>query len=274
MNIEKKVLNEKETHVIDFKSIGEFHDYLKNTPINDVFRWEELSSTKVGDRAERFTGSKSFDEAEELLKNGWKNMSEKLTQKLKAEENKTQVMTKRRTVYDVAGFQCSVPRFLQGIPQSMVNVKNVPVKQKVITIVKSIDYSASISQETIIEESVKALMIVKKIEAQGIKCNLDIALGTCGDKQFFVKLRIKNANERLNVSKLAFPLVHPSMLRRLMFRFIEVYPDITRSFANGYGYPANSGQMRKILNKEDYLIPNILDVDIDKIRGFEDLQKN
>lgn len=274
MNIERKSINNKETHIIDFKSINEFHDYLNNTPINDVFRWRTLSSSEESDRKTRFTGTSSFNEAEELLKNGWKQMSEKLTQKLKVEENKMQVTTKRRTIYDVAGFQCSVPRYLQGVPTSMINVKNVPAKQKVITINKSIDYNVSVNQETIVDESIKALMIVKKIEAQGIKCNLNIVLGSNEDKAFYVKVRIKNANERLNISKLAFPLVHPSMLRRLLFRFIEVYPDITKPFGRGYGIPAKTDELKNILNDGEYLIPNFINVDLKNIRGFEDLTTN
>lgn len=132
---------------------------------------------------------------------------------------------KPRTCLGVQDYQAVVPLYLMGVPNNMVTKKMVPMKQKVITLNKSIDYNAGVSADDIMDESIKAMQIVKKLEAQGYRCNLNIVLGTsAGSKQFIIKVRIKSANEKLNISKLALPLVHPSMLRRLFFRFIEVYP--------------------------------------------------
>jgi len=137
---------------------------------------------------------------------------------------------------------------------------------------KSIDYNGGTSSDTIMNESIKAMMIIKKLEAQGYRCNLNIVLGTSkGACKFYVKVRIKSANEKLNVSKLAFPLVHPSMLRRLFFRFVEVYPKITPNFVGGYGMPATSSEMRKIF-KGEYLLPNFIRKDVTKITGIDDLE--
>ena len=155
----------------------------------------------------------------------------------------------------------------------MINKKMVPIKQKVITLNKSIDYNCCVDADQIIEESVKAMQIVKKLEAQGYRCNLNIVLGSeAGGKQFVMKIRIKSANEKLNVSKLAFPLVHPSMLRRLFFRFIEVYPKVTSNFVvNGYGRPASSSQLRDVF-KGEYLIPNFVKKDVNTIQTLNDLE--
>jgi len=58
----------------------------------------------------------------------------------------------------------------------------------------------------------------------------------------------------MNISKLAFPLVHPSMLRRLMFKYLEVTDLITnRDFANGYGSPIEDADV--VLEKGELLIP-------------------
>ncbi len=123
----------------------------------------------------------------------------------------------------------------------MINKKNVVQKKKVITLNKNISYHAKITTQEILDNSVKALQIIQKIEAQGIRCNLNL-ICCIRDRSTTeintLKIRLKSANERLNVSKLAFPLVHPSMLRRLIFRFIEVSPTFTKnSYTSGYGYP-------------------------------------
>lgn len=255
---------------VEFDSLGEFYKYLVHTPFNDAFKSANHLSVEG---TYSFTKTKSFDEAVQLFKNGWSDMAQKLVQKLKVIENKSQPVMKARNTLGVAGYQAIVPLYLQGAPNSMMSKKMVPIKQKVVTINKSIDYAADVGSDTIIEESTKALQIVKKLEAQGYRCNLNIVLGLRGydGRKFVVKIRIKSANEKLNVSKLAFPLAHPSMLRRLFFRFIEVYPNITKSFVNGYGFPSTSSELKQVF-KDEYLLPNFIKNDVNSITSIDDLK--
>ena len=259
------------TEVIEYDSLHEFYEYLIHTPFNDAFCW---ASHKSVEGSYSFTKTKDFNEAVELFKNGWSDMATKLVQKLKVIESRTEPTMKPKNVLGVAGYQAIVPLYLQGAPNNMVTKKMTPVKQKVITLNKSIDYNGGVSADQIIDESIKAMQIVKKLEAQGYRCNLNIVLGTTAgypSNQFVVKVRIKSANEKLNVSKLAFPLVHPSMLRRLFFRFIEVYPNVTKSFVYGYGKPATSSELREIF-KNEYLLPNFIKKDVNTIKTIDDLE--
>lgn len=261
------------TETIEYDSLSEFYSYIVSTPFNEAFCWSEHQSVTG---SEGFTKTENFEQAVELFKNGWSDMASKLVQKLKVIENQVQPTMKPKTTLSVCGYQAIVPLYLQGVPNNMVSKKLVPMKQKVITINKSIDYSAWVNADTIMEESIKAMQIVKKLEAQGYRCNLNIVLGvTAGygvnEKQFMVKVRIKSANEKLNISKLAFPLVHPSMLRRLFFRFIEVYPNVTKDFVHGYGRPATSSEMRNMF-KGEYLLPNFIKKDVNSINTIDDLE--
>lgn len=259
----------KKTEVIEYDSLKEFYDYLVSTPFNQVFCWEKHSSV---DGTYEFTKTRDFNEAVELFKNGWSDMATKLVQKLKVTETKMEPTMKPRTTLSVAGYQAIVPLYLQGVPNNMVNKKMVPVKQKVITLNKSINYNGGVDADSIINESIKAMRIVKKLESQGYRCNLNIVLGTsAGGKQFVIKVKIKSASEKMNISKLAFPLVHPSMLRRLFFRFIEVYPNVTKSFKYGYGAPASTEEIKKIF-KDEYVLPTFIKKDIDKINTIDDLE--
>lgn len=257
-------INDKK-YFTEFKSIEEFYKYLCDTPFNEAFRWSRHQSVNG---SYEFTQTKSFEEATELLKNGWEDMAKKLTKKLDAK--KTEVFYGKRQIntYDVCGYQASVPRYLQGIPTNMINKKNVPVKQKVITVNKCINYSGNTSTETIVEESVKALQIVKKLEAQGLRVNLNVILGSQKDVSIACKVRIKSANERMNISKLAFCLVHPSMLRRMLFRYIEVCPHVTREFIYGYGRPIQNSDMKEFC-KDEYLIPAFAEENIENLKDLE-----
>lgn len=258
-----------ETEVIKFESLREFYDYCISTPFNAAFSWATHQS--VSKNAE-FSKTKSFDEAIELFKNGWSDMATKLVQKLKVIENQIQPNMRPKNIMNMAGYQACVPAYLNNQPNAMFSKKNVPVKQKVITVNKSVDYSGMIKADIIIEESIKALQVIKKLEAQGLRVNLNVVLGTsAGGKQFIMQIKIKAANEKLNVSKLAFPLVHPSMLRRLFFRFIEVYPKFTKAFIYSYGKPATSSELRKLF-KSEYLLPNFIKKDVNQVSSIDDLE--
>lgn len=268
--IEKK---KRKTCIVDFTSIEEFYKYICNTPINESFRWERLNSTEG---TEKFTGTKSFEEATELLKNGSEYIAKKINQKLKTEKFDVDTKDVIKNIYDVQGFQCCVPLYLQGVPTNMIAKKNIKVKQKVITLTKNSAYSCFITTEKIIEESVKALQIAKKIESQGVRCNINICIGTSSrtGTDELIKIRIKNANEKMNISKTAFCMAHPSMLRRLVLRFIEVYPYSDKGFVTGYGKPVKAEEIKKIegfLDKNEYLIPEFITKDVTSINDLETL---
>lgn len=254
----------------EFKSIHEFYKYLYETPFNETFRWSEHASVSGG---YWFTKTRSFEDAVELIKNGWSDMSEKLTQKMKVAAKPAPQM-KPRNVLSVAGYQPVVVLYLAGVPTNMVDKQLVVVKSKVINVTKLIDYNCGVDAETIEKESIKAMQVVKKLEAQGYRVNLNVALGASADRNNVIcKVRIKNANEKMNVSKLAFPMVHPSMLRRLMFRYIEVCPDVTSGYKGGYGRPCSFDTMKKVFT-EDIILPSIWTQDISKIEKLEDLVAN
>lgn len=269
MNIEVQDQIQK----IEFSSLEDFYKYITNTPLNDTFKFERLSSVTAD---ESFCGTKSFEEAVELFKNGWSEMSERLSNRLKAEGKFEPTMT-YRNVQSVQGYHPIVPLYLMGIPNNMITKKMVPMKQKVVTLNKSLNYSSRVKTEQIVEESIKAFRIIQKLESQNYRVNLNLVIGASGSmwnssgEKYFIKIRLKSANEKLNISKLSFPLVHPSMLRRLYFRFIEVHPPVSKSFLHGYGSPQSSQVLRSIW-PDDILLPQFINKDIEKINTLEDLE--
>lgn len=255
---------------IEYNSLAEFYEYITNTPLNETFRWGRLSSV---DNDYSFSQTYTFEEATELLKTGWQDMSERLTQTLKAEMGKMEKVMVSKNMVSVQGYQPIVPLYLNGIPANMVSRRMQLMKQKVITLNKSITYSGAVSTEQMVEQSIKALAIVKKLENQNYRCNLNIILGTEEPgKGYTIKIRVKSANERLNINKLSFPLVHPSMLRRLFFRFIETYPNVPGSFRLGYGRPTDADNLRKAY-PDEILLPQFINKDIKQINTLDDLEK-
>lgn len=270
--------NNGKIEFVEFNSLQEFYKYLCDTPLNDSFRWKDLSSVKSD---YRFTQTNSYEEAVDLFHNGWSEMSQRLSQRLKAEGKMEQVMV-AKSVQSVVGFQPIVPLYLSGIPNNMINRKMQPVKQKVVTLNKSVTYSCGVSTDEIVEESIKAFRIIQKLEAQNYRVNLNIVLGVYESNGYWggtikngyaIKVKLKKANEKLNISKLAFPLVHPSMLRRLFFRFIEVHPGVPDEYTRGYGRPMGEPLIRECFPKSEILLPQHIRKDADSIKTLDDLEK-
>lgn len=238
-------------NLVEFDSLLEFYKYICETPRNNTFKHGELSSMKKGG----WSGTYSYDEAIHLFKDGWSVGAEKLTQKLKVAEADKQVQTAYKNILSMAGYQAIVPLYLQGVPNCMVSKKPVPVKNKVITINRALSCSASVSSETLMNESIKCFQIIKKIEASGYRVNLNLLIGT---GHACAKIRLKSAGEKLNISKLAFPLVHTAMFRRLYFRFIEVYPTIPHNMRWSYGRVPDESEFKNMCGKGEILLPTLL----------------
>ena len=242
--------------LVEFESLLDFYNYINNTPLNATFehRKYDLSSKKKNHN--NWSGTDTYDEAVELFKNGWTLGAQDLTKKLKLAETDKQVQMVAKNVLSMCGYQAIVPLYLNGVPNNMVNKRMTPVKQKVITINKALSASAAVSTQTLMNESIKCFQIIKKIESTGVRVNLNLMIST---GHVMVKIRLKSSTEKLNISKLAFPLVHVSMFRRLYFRFVEVYPTIPKNYAFGYGRVPNEDEFRKGCEKGEVLLPTLLE---------------
>ena len=235
-------------------SIQDFVNYINSNPLNGLSVGNEHSQEE-GSYRKSFTGTDNYAQAEDLLLHGWEYMAKELKSKIGANTELTGHT--QRQVYSVAGVVPCVPRYLQGLPDSMVMYKRVPKKEKVLTINKDFCYSFSVRQETIINESVKVLNVVNMLEKQGYRVKLNIVCTTWGsmrgNKKHTVKVCIKQSSQRLNIKQIAFSLVHPSMLRRIWFKCIEHDPFCNlESFAKTKGYCMNSKEQCK----GEYYIPN------------------
>ena len=259
----------KETNndvTIRFNSIAEVVNYINTTKMTPFYQKEHRSD----DYNYSFRGTRSMEEAMELLSHGWEDGAKQLKDKLDAKVNANNVSYKNKTFYDVAGFQCSVPRYLQGIPTNMINNKRVVQKQKVVNITKDFGYSGVTSKEVMMRESIKFLQVVEKLEQQGIRCNVFVSFVSKTNNNGYVDIRVKvkESSQRMNIKQLAFPLAHPSMFRRIMFALIERLEDC-KDFGLGYGR-CTEWETVKHLYKGEYYVPrNVREEEITDIEKYK-----
>lgn len=253
--------------VIEFNSISEIAEYVKHGTPSPWFENRQKSLETSNDMYE-FCNTRSFTDAYKMLTEGWYEGSKKLEAKLRLKKGSALNKLERKFIQDVVGFQPIVANYLMSIPKSMVNSKMVMRKEKVVTLNYCASFSCGVSSGTIEENCITAFRIIKAIEASGTRVNLNVFyVGHVYDYQTstkrynLIKLRIKGANERLNVAKMAFPMVHPSFLRRILFRVIEVSPSFTREYIGGYGRVVSNDEFAEVFKdklKGEYIIPTYI----------------
>ena len=239
-----------------FDTISELLSYINSTPISPLFTGHRLSSQNTWDS--EWFGTQDFNEALDLLHKGWCPEAKQLSEKVPIKTTQSSLQSQRPT-HSVVGYQASVPRYLQGIPTNMITSKPVTNKQKIITLYKSLSYASRISTSEIEREGIKALQIIQALEGKGYRVKLNMIWLSRKTREIAtLSLTVKKPQDRLSLIKMAFPLVHPSMLRRICLAWMERNPHLRENFTQGYGRPCPEDFIPQ--KGEIFLPPFITDV--------------
>lgn len=239
-------------YIIDeFQNITHLMNELENRPVNTVFINEFLSSQKIDDEFRPWSGTRTYEEAEKLIKFGYDGILDQLKKGLivpiKTENNI------RRPKNDVIGFLPNVPNAIQGLPQSMINVKAVPQKTKVVNIIYAPVSNGGTNPQEFIDAGIKMVNVISALELNGIRTNLKIAMkfSYTEDEVVAALVTVKRDSEHLNLKKICFPIAHPAMLRRFGFKWLETSPKIqSHSWTIGYGSSNVYDEDRRAIEKK------------------------
>lgn len=255
----------KDIFITEYPSISDFITDINSLPVNQFYksREKDLSSQREDLDDKGWYASRNYKEASELLIHGWDSAAEKMANKVKLTSGVSSSVRSSKPAYGVVGSQASVPRYLQGIPTNMVSRQMTYSKQKVVTITKGISYSGWWSSEAILRESIKALQIIQSMENAGQRVRLNVMIATSkGGKTAICKVCVKQPDQRMNISKMAFALAHPAMLRRFFFKWIETDPSVDFDLGSAYGTPSTLEIKNKAMADNEYYIPEeIKDMD-------------
>lgn len=233
-----------------FEDITTLHEYLSAAVSNKHFEGNESSLSGGYD----FCGSNDMPQAHNWLVNGYNDIAVPMQQAIRAAEAEGETgahTTRRRHVSSVAGNRVNVAKFLAGNPVCMTRTIRAKVPAPVVTIVYNSGAISSYTADEIFNAALKVLLAAIKIEKQGVRVNLYAATISKSRKQYGgIILRVKSADQPLNVLKTAYPLCHPSMLRRHKFRYIETHPDTERHWREGYGRSVDFGELTDALRLE------------------------
>lgn len=226
---------------LQIEKMENFDQFLQSLkkPVNQYWQGRSLSS-ETGSQS--FTGTKNIEEAFDVLRGGYTAPLEKLKASEKLATAQVQNIYRQQARLHVCGVLPHIPNAILNLPLSMIDYYKQPQKAKVVNIVYNITVAASTSTEEMIRAGIQLLQLCKNVEASGYKLNLYITELCHTDEDHVIgwMLKLKDSKQPFDILKLCFPLVHPSMLRRLSFAWLERSPLVYHdSFTCGYGKATN-----------------------------------
>lgn len=250
-----------------FDSLYKLLSTVKSRPNNRAMAEEDSSQSN----GYEFTGSNSYEEAENLAKYGYKDILPTIREGMKSSSKKIakKVLQKQRCLPQnmVVGYIPNIPNTLLGRPDTMINVVRSPQKVKVIEIVYLMDGNCYEDKELWIKAGAIVLEAIKFIERANIRIKLSVCMyfATTGRQTAISTVKIKDFGDKLDLQKVCFPIAHPSMFRRIGFKWIETNPDITDpDWCRGYGHCLSSNG--KSLTEYMNLPPNSYSISAQQIK--------
>lgn len=191
-----------------------------------------------------FTGSASYGEALQIMRDGWPDGAERaraLAASLSAEATGAEATQRPAAVWDVAGDDADVERFLSGDPESMVawEPETVPAAGRVVRVVLDGSVNCDVGAEYLRVAGVMTAAAVDVLEARGVRCEVWVSYSSNFRNKETVEIRhrLKAAEEPLDLPRVVAGM-HPSAFRRVGFRWMETRAECP----SGYGWNAEASR--------------------------------
>lgn len=213
-----------------YNSIADFKKSLERKKIGKMYDEKFEGRTS-------FYGTSTHEEADELLING-----DTFTAKIieGCNKNKRFERTTNTIKQDFCGFVPNVGAVVSGSPINMYNVKQTTYRNtKVLNIVYFIGAGYNVRTKELSAAGAKLLNVINTLEVRGYRINLFAARCVIpningkqqSDSLLNLAVKIKDSGKHLNITKIAYPVAHPSFFRRHCFAWADrVCKNITDSY--------------------------------------------
>lgn len=204
-----------------YNSIADFQKSLERKRIGKIY---DESNKEIFN--EGFCGTETQKEADQLLING-----DTFTAKIIEGYNKNKRFNRTANTIrqDFCGFAPNVGAVVSGNPLNMYNVKQTTYKStKVLNLVYFIGVPWFVDKKKLAAAGAKLLNVVNTLETQGYRLNLFAAncltpeVNNKKQKGYLnLAIKIKDSGKHLNITKIAYPVAHPSFFRRHCFQWAD-----------------------------------------------------
>ncbi len=220
-----------------------------------------------------FTGTNSLAEAINQCELGWQQGRQKIVDAV-AQISVQDILTHKDEevsfIFDVAGDEPDVDRYLAGEPEDMVAYYLEDARQgKDLKLIVNASQHAFVRSDAIIRRGIAIAVALEAVSAAGYGVQLELA-EKCAPSGYYggastleYRIPVIGSGQYMDVDALSFSIVSPSFLRRLVFALNENEPaDIRDEFGfyegHGYGMPQNiepkPGEKAVVINKDEGLL--------------------
>lgn len=233
---------------IRFESWGDYLAHVSQAPTT--------SPRKMSiDNAYSFTETASYEEAMKMANEGWASAEADARKLSNAIMRRVGSIVERdEELFDVEGQGIDIGLFNSGLPEHWVRYEQHFQESPgpIIRIVYNAAASGGISTRTLVAKGAAVAGLIECIELSGKSVELWMAIVfSVGYETVEFRAKVKEAGQPLDMGRVMFALAHPSSLRRLGFRVLELskHPDWTTV---NYGFPADVATDR---DRGDIYIP-------------------
>ena len=223
----------------NFKNLDTLLSTMEKRPLrNEAFQDKENIASQRIEENRPWSGTTDYNEAMEIMRTGYKDPLEKMKKAiLKIGQNEKANRPKLKN--DFVGFVPHVPHTIMGLPMTMINKEKQAHKAKTLHLFYSISTASKVGPEDMVKGGINFISLVNSLEKQGYRVKIDIISSFATDRTLSsFSVNVKDYGQKLNLLKLTFPLVHPSMLRRIAFKWLETNLELKdKHFTMGYGTP-------------------------------------
>jgi hypothetical protein len=223
----------------NFKSIHDLLSNMEKRPMrNQAFNGKDNLASQRIEENKPWSGTTDYNQAMEIMRTGYKDPLEKMKKAiLKIGQNEKANRPKLKN--DFVGFIPHVPHTIMGLPMTMINKEKQVNKANTIHLIYSVSTASKVSPNDMITGGINFISLVNSLEKQGYRVKIDIISSMATNKTLSsFSVNVKEYGQKLNLLKLTFPLVHPSMLRRIAFKWLETNLELKdKDFTAGYGTP-------------------------------------
>lgn len=214
-------------HIERFESAMEVAETCKTRQMTSS-AFDDIANEKFG----KWEGVKSYDEALELLRNGYQPTVEAMRDVFKANVKGT---VKRFTFQNaVQGFAPVVPLALKGVPNCMIDMRTKPIKAKVLDVYYDMTARCGIDSDDIIKAGQTLLGAIIELEKQGYRFNLYAVQSYYNGSGDVLAVKVKSSDQPLDLKRISFPLTHTAFFRVIGFDWYSKVPGGT--YRGDYGH--------------------------------------
>lgn len=243
-------------HSIYFDDLYDLVKYIKETPIANYWKSKKLASIR-GDYD--FTKTKSLEEALNLCLSPEIEMNKFYFEGIRNVVGGLDILTKKRRMeYNFCGSYVSVPRYLSGNPRSMKRVQRVTEKSLIKVYLNSA-YPWYMKESKIRYRGMCVMILIQWLQQLGYIVEFNFFEASVKKSDEFdsfseiqlCNIKLKQAEELLDIRNTYFPICHPSFLRRIIFALHERTEYKLSGWSIGYGSACRDNLLKKILQIDE-----------------------